>query len=1255
MRKIAKARILPILYIVTFTLIIAIVFLILQLNTESIKGYDKLSETTSKKLSLIIQMRKNADEVQIALFSHVLDSTIEGMKFSEYVIIRNDSINDGVFKEYQKLIKSTEEQIVFNKLLEARKFNKAIRDTLVKLDYINGTDLRKSINFQKKYQQKSYEQYQTAINEFADFVQIDTDNAESGLDDLFNKSIYPIMVCIGFLIIILVILGFLIKYHLDKLRFQNKLTEEKEKALLNEKLYNESILCAAPDGIVGINEKGLICIFNTQAEKIFGYNKAEAIGQPLSILLPEQFNSTHENFVFEYFNKLDELKLRAHPLSLTSVRKNGEIFPSEISLSHTDTIQGKIAIAGVRDITEKQKTEKRLQQLADINEHSKAFVGIATIDRKIIYLNPSSRKALGILPEENITGYTTIEIYPERIRAKMANAVKETIANGIWVGESELQSKDGRIIPVIQTIMLHKDEYGKPEFTSTTMIEISDLKNKEYELIRINKLFRALSNATKLLVTLNNKEDFYKRICDVIVDIGGLKLSWIGEYNPDTAFVDPVGWGGEAKNYLEGIKLKVEPQASIKGPAATAMLTGEPQIVNDFYATESTLQWQETARKFDIGGCIVIPIKLYGVTIGTLNVYSAEKDYFQEKEESLLIELGSIISLGIEIIQEEKERLLIEANTKKLNTIIEHTKTYVSITNMDSSYIYMNDAARIAFGFEPDEDITKYYAYDVFTPDCAKMIREIVIPDLLINGIWEGEVEFKSRKGNVFNGLLVTVLHKDKNGNPLYRSSTCIDITEQKKKEKDRNRLAEIIDKSSTFIGIANLDGSIKYLNNSFKELLAIKQGNEVSEFKVSSFHNDSNCVPISTIWEKIVSEGMWLGENILTTLNGKHIPVMQTIVLHRDEHGEPEFTSSTAVDISKLEEKKTELKYILELMNNSNAFVGIANMNSNFVYLNKAARKAFEITVDEDITKLSTFNFHTESSYNLLTEIRDELQINGVWCGETEMVSRSGRIIPTMQTLMVHYNAKGEREFTSTTAIDISELKHKESQLVSLNDELRSLYNNQQQIREDERKTIAKEIHDELGQNLTALKLYISWIKVHMDSDKEAMLKKLIEFEKITNETVNTSRRLYNNLYPQMLNDVGIVGALQWLLSSYKATAEIDYEFNTNISFEESLTINTTISLAIFRVYQECFNNILRYAKANLVIINFNIENGLITLSIEDDGVGFDINNIDTKIHHGLIGMRERVHSLNGMITIESSIGKGTKTTINFPFEKGV
>ena len=192
-------------------------------------------------------------------------------------------------------------------------------------------------------------------------------------------------------------------------------------------------------------------------------------------------------------------------------------------------------------------------------------------------------------------------------------------------------------------------------------------------------------------------------------------------------------------------------------------------------------------------------------------------------------------------------------------------------------------------------------------------------------------------------------------------------------------------------------------------------------------------------------------------------------------------------------------------------------------------------------------------------------------------------------------------------------------------------------------------EIHDELGQNLAILKMDATWISKQITPDNVKLIERLAQFNKITDDTVKTSRRLYNHLYPQMIYDIGLSGAINWHADSYLKPGNIDFIINTNLS-ETIYPEHHNLWLILYRVYQECITNIIRYANARTVVVDLHLNDNQIELNVIDDGIGFKVNEVDTKLHHGLLGMRERVYSISGNIKIESDINKGTKVKVCVP-----
>jgi PAS domain S-box-containing protein len=218
--------------------------------------------------------------------------------------------------------------------------------------------------------------------------------------------------------------------------------------------------------------------------------------------------------------------------------------------------------------------------------------------------------------------------------------------------------------------------------------------------------------------------------------------------------------------------------------------------------------------------------------------------------------------------------------------------------------------------------------------------------------------------------------------------------------------------------------------------------------------------------------------------------------------------------------------------------------------------------------------------------------------------------------------------------------IKESEEKLLQTSIELRQLAFHLISVREDERKIIAREIHDELGQGLTSLKFGISWIKQNIHSDKELIVTKANEMLDEITLTIKSFRRIYSSLQPALLEDLGLSGALDWLISNFKKNNDIHIGFTSNI---ENEVIEQHVSLILYRLIQEGLTNIIRYANAKNVSVILNKDQKNVFLKIEDDGCGFDISSVDNTLHHGILGMRERVFSAGGQFSISSMHGKGT------------
>jgi len=235
------------------------------------------------------------------------------------------------------------------------------------------------------------------------------------------------------------------------------------------------------------------------------------------------------------------------------------------------------------------------------------------------------------------------------------------------------------------------------------------------------------------------------------------------------------------------------------------------------------------------------------------------------------------------------------------------------------------------------------------------------------------------------------------------------------------------------------------------------------------------------------------------------------------------------------------------------------------------------------------------------------------------------------------------------TTLIDITERKKAEEEIKNTSEQLRQLSAHLQTVREEERKRIGREIHDDLGQQLTAIKMDVAWIEKNTAEESAIVKAKLNNILSLLNGSNQSVRKILNELRPAIFDNQDLPDALEWHSRQFTDSTGIPVQFASGVI---SNKLPEPISTCIFRVYQEALTNIAKYAKAQKVLTSLHSKEDSILLTVEDDGKGFDTAAAGEKRSFGLLGMKERVISLNGQFELISSVGKGTKITISLPYK---
>jgi len=271
----------------------------------------------------------------------------------------------------------------------------------------------------------------------------------------------------------------------------------------------------------------------------------------------------------------------------------------------------------------------------------------------------------------------------------------------------------------------------------------------------------------------------------------------------------------------------------------------------------------------------------------------------------------------------------------------------------------------------------------------------------------------------------------------------------------------------------------------------------------------------------------------------------------------------------------------------------------------------------------------------------------------EEEYPTPDGKVIYLHVLKMPVIDSNGAIIGSQGIMFDITESKLIELALNESEEQLKKFASHLQNVREEEKIALAREIHDDLGQILVALKIDMGLlkqkvIKSNVFAGSKDILTKFDNMVTLIDDTIKTARRIMNGLRPEQIELLGFVEATKTYLLDFEERHHISCQFNHAIL---ELEMSTPQAVALFRIVQEALNNIVKHAKATVIIINLTNPAGKLMLEIIDNGVGFDMNKIGRQDSYGLIGMKERVFLLEGELNITSKIGEGTTVKVEIPY----
>ncbi|NUP09232.1 MAG: PAS domain-containing protein [Polyangiaceae bacterium] len=274
--------------------------------------------------------------------------------------------------------------------------------------------------------------------------------------------------------------------------------------------------------------------------------------------------------------------------------------------------------------------------------------------------------------------------------------------------------------------------------------------------------------------------------------------------------------------------------------------------------------------------------------------------------------------------------------------------------------------------------------------------------------------------------------------------------------------------------------------------------------------------------------------------------------------------------------------------------------------------------------------------------------------CWSTPILATSGRVLGTFA---VYYREPREPSPMELQLVArASYIARIAIERHQLEEQLRALSAHIERVREDERASIAREIHDELGQALTAIKLDLGWIMRRLARteglDPTTTLEKLRSASDMTDEVVKLVRRISAALRPGVLDDLGLRAAIEWQSEEFEKRTGTRCTLSSNVS---ELPLDRDVSTNLFRIFQEALTNVARHARANAVEVELKTEEQRLSLVVRDDGRGISADVASHPRSLGLLGIRERARRIGGVAVISGEPRRGTRVTVSVPLDNMV
>jgi PAS domain S-box-containing protein len=864
---------------------------------------------------------------------------------------------------------------------------------------------------------------------------------------------------------------------------------------------------------------------NDKACQSLGYTRGELLNMFVSDIDPSVNLAVAQ--------KIDEQICKQVFVRMETVhrRKDGHLFPVEISGTEIEYNGQKMGLAIVRDITERKHMEELLKMKEFALDHASDAIFLIDANECFIYLNEEACRSLDYSRDELI-GLTPFDIDPDISAVCYQSNHEQILVEGSITLETRHRRRDGSVFPV--EIRFSRFDFQDQTLTMALVRDISERRDMEAQAYSHLHFFESMDKVNRAIQRSNDFETVLNNVLDAILSI----------FNCDRAFLcypcDPEAdsWGVPLERtrpeYPGALALGLDTPMDADVATLFRLLLDSEGPVTNGPGNQHPLP-KAVSEQFCIKSMMSMSIHPKGDKLWDFGIHQcSHARVWMPDEKKLFQEIGRRLADGLTGLLAYRD---IQESEQKFRNLAESLPDYISRYDLQARKTYANPMLEQLLGGNAEA--------------------------------WLGKTPMEVYPGGEFDEYQ------------------------------------------------AKLEGVIK---TGKCDNMALKTQDGSGAWCYHHIHFVPECGP-----------------------NGE---IIGALTIGRD------VTRKRQLEME-LIRREREFRTLAE---NSPNIIARYDRDCRRIYINQSYKVVTNTTEAEILgkTPMEYWRLAVPEAHEFTGILQRVIETRTQERIEVQLVDAKGLLSYFSMHLVPEFDQNNQVISILSVSIDLTELKITEQRRGETSKQaerqLREFSAHLQAIREEEKLCIAREIHDNLGGTLTALKMDLNWLMDELSASKEAIsfLNHVESMSQLLDNAVVVTRRVITDLRPTILDDFGLPAALEWQAGQFRKRTGI--QCRVVCDEREPYELDKTQTINLYRIFQESLTNIARHSGASSVEVELKCESGGFILTISDNGCGLPEGHTISPTSYGMLGMRERTEQLGGRINFYSSSGGGFSVTVMLP-----